>query len=669
MGVPKTEQQKVNQMKRILYILTLFMSIVACTEEIDKSNRYTFTGETIADFLRNRSDKYSHMITLLERAGLFGLLSTYGQYTLFLPNNAAIERFVAEQDSIYHATIETGRPIYTGVTSPLVEELSDSMANVIARMHLIERNYRTAEFGEGAIGKWNFSDRALSINYKVVDERFYIMLNNCAAIIDGDNDVENGIIHIIDKPINPEYKTISSQISEHRFFSIFNSAIAETGFADAVSGNLMNDSEALKDELQNEYGLNRTRYKKFTAFIEPDEVFNENGIYTLDDLKAFAEKWYGTEEKGNYKSPKNALYKFVAYHFVRGEIPYNRVVVSRSGTTTSLFDDYYIPGYDLYNYYVTLQNTIVKALKPLSTADGLNIYLNYSKRKNPYNHEMRKHVNVRVIELTEFTNMDEQYANFVPNAGNGIIHPIDKILIYNEDEMVGNVLDERMRFDLASLQPELSSNNIWHNNSAFLPADYFEGVRKEGGNGFFIYTQGGGYMCDIMYLYVDFDFSFKLPPVPPRTYEIRISVSAHNMVNTGRTMAKYQLYFDGKICGNPMLMEPMAVDPEIGWEDDNQTFDNGLENDKQMRNRGWMKAPDSYNNYTPTGYQDGRKNYMRLRKIIDRKYLDNGEHWLRFRYLGMPYNEGYKLYVLNVDYIEIVPLHIVSDPVNPEDRH
>ena len=91
MGVPKTEQQKVNQMKRILYILTLFMSIIACTEEIDKSNRYTFTGETVADFLRNRSDKYSHMITLLERAGLFGLLSTYGQYTLFLPDNDAVE--------------------------------------------------------------------------------------------------------------------------------------------------------------------------------------------------------------------------------------------------------------------------------------------------------------------------------------------------------------------------------------------------------------------------------------------------------------------------------------------------------------------------------------------------------------------------------------------------
>ncbi|MBE6269275.1 MAG: hypothetical protein E7092_09895, partial [Bacteroidales bacterium] len=123
-------------MKRILYTLTLTLSILACTDEIDKSNRFTFTGETMADFLLNRSEKYSHFITLLKRADLFSLLNTYGQYTLFLPDNDAVEKYIQEQDSIYHATKDTAIPIWTGVTSPLVEELSDSMANVIARTHL-----------------------------------------------------------------------------------------------------------------------------------------------------------------------------------------------------------------------------------------------------------------------------------------------------------------------------------------------------------------------------------------------------------------------------------------------------------------------------------------------------------------------------------------------------
>ena len=222
-------------MKRILCILAIALSILACTEEIDKSNRYTFTGETVADFMLNRSEKYSHMITLMKRAGIFGLLQTWGQYTLFLPDNDAVEKFVAEQDSIYHATKDSDTPVWTGVTSPLFEDLSDSMATVIARAHVIEKSYLTADMGEGAIGKWNFNNRALSVSYKVVDERFYIMINNHSAIIVGDNQVENGIVHLIDKPIDPKYRTVSNQIAAHPFFSIFTQAISETGFGSKVS--------------------------------------------------------------------------------------------------------------------------------------------------------------------------------------------------------------------------------------------------------------------------------------------------------------------------------------------------------------------------------------------------------------------------------------------------
>ena len=48
-------------MKRIFYILAIILSILACTDDIDKSNRYTFTGETMADFLMNRSEEYSNL--------------------------------------------------------------------------------------------------------------------------------------------------------------------------------------------------------------------------------------------------------------------------------------------------------------------------------------------------------------------------------------------------------------------------------------------------------------------------------------------------------------------------------------------------------------------------------------------------------------------------------
>jgi uncharacterized surface protein with fasciclin (FAS1) repeats len=294
-------------MKRILYILAIALSIVACTDEIDKSNRFTFTGETVANFMLNRSEKYSHMITLMKRAKLLSLLNTYGQYTLFLPDNAAVEKFVAEQDSIYWVSKDTEKPVWTGVTSPFIEELSDSMANVIARNHVVEAMYRTAEMSEGALGIRNFNMRLLGINYIVKGERFYIMLNNGSAIIDGDNQVENGIIHLVDKVVDPSSKNIPELISSTQFFKIFTAALTLTGFADSLRKDIDENYDYTRYTVQHflisesEYYAPQTRYYKYTGFIEPDEVFNDYGINNINDLIAFAEKCTEPKKKGTTK--------------------------------------------------------------------------------------------------------------------------------------------------------------------------------------------------------------------------------------------------------------------------------------------------------------------------------------------------------------------------------
>jgi uncharacterized surface protein with fasciclin (FAS1) repeats len=221
-------------MKRILYILALALSIVACTDDIDKSNRYTFTGETIADYILNRSENFTHFIRILKQAEMFGLLSTYGQYTLFLPTNGAIEKFLVEQDSLYWATRNDDVPYETGITSPHIEDLSDSMATVIAKTHLVEARYPMAEMSEGTLHRRNYNLRSLGISYKVVDERFYIMINNSSAIIDGDNEVENGIVHVVDRAINPTSRNVPGLIEEYGYFSLFSAALKLTGFQDSL---------------------------------------------------------------------------------------------------------------------------------------------------------------------------------------------------------------------------------------------------------------------------------------------------------------------------------------------------------------------------------------------------------------------------------------------------
>ena len=649
-------------MKRILYILALALSIIACTDDIDKSNRYTFTGETVADYMLNRSDRYSHFINILQRAELFSLLQTYGQYTLFLPDNDAVEKYLHEQDSLYWATKDSENPIYIGITSPLIEELSDSMANVIARNHLVEGNHLTASFDDGALPHWNFYDRYLGISYEPTEESFYIKVNSTAAIIDSDNEVENGVIHIVNNVVDVTSNPLPSHIAKYKYFSLFTDALNETAFADSL---LMFVDLEYKP-IRTEKVTPQKKYYRYTGFLETDDVFNANGIYTLDDLKAFAEKWYGTEDKENPRSPKNALYKFVAYHFVPREMPYNIIIPLKMGSWP--LEEYITPGNDCYDYFETMLGTLMKVIKPLSSSDGKYVYINRPKENKVYNNEMRRHLNVRLIEPTEFAQAKDEYSHFNPIAMNGIIQPIDKVLVYNEDEMVGNILNERLRFDILTLLPELSCNDIRYSRDYNIkknriPYTYCKNIRNNSNSSNYFSCAGEleGYMSD--YLLTDesmFDISFRLPPIPPRTYEIRMSI--FTILNDYGSYIM-QPYIDGKVCSLPIELSANLL--STGWVDDRRTLDNGVENDKHMRDRGWMKAPDSYRawNFDEGIWEPARRFTYLLRRILTRQYLTSGEHWIRFKLLSDEIIQGC------FDYIELVPLHIVNDPTKPEDRH
>ena len=197
-----------------------------------------------------------------------------------------------------------------------------------------------AQMGEGVIDTRNYNDRYLSVSFVTVDERFRIMINNQAGIVEGDNLVENGIVHIMDRAVAPSTNTLPKLIADQPYFSLMSAALQETGFDTKLQSYkaLLNGEEytlgyepatCFKDQ---SCGINTARYPhtyytKFTAFVETDDIFAKEGIYTLDDLKAFAEKWYGTEDRDNPQSPRNALNKFIAYHFLDRELNYNMIVL------------------------------------------------------------------------------------------------------------------------------------------------------------------------------------------------------------------------------------------------------------------------------------------------------------------------------------------------------
>jgi hypothetical protein len=123
------------------------------------------------------------------------------------------------------------------------------------------------------------------------------------------------------------------------------------------------------------------------------------------------------------------------------------------------------------------------------------------------------------------------------------------------------------------------------------------------------------------------------------------------------------MYVDGEPTGIPVDLRIGATDPKIGWIADERTDDNGVQNDKDMRNHKAMKAPDSMRRLNGNVYVVFRTESWLFRRILVTKYLTQEPHTLRFRNVIDDLDAEFMF-----DYIEIVPKS-VYDSEEGEDRH
>ena len=180
--------------------------ICSCTEEIDTTNRYTFKGETVGSFLESNPEQYSDIAYILQRGGKLSLLKAYGVYTLFAPTNDAVERYLVEQDSIWRESLKPGSKmeIWTGITSPVLEELSDSMCEVISKTHILTIQCMTMDMQGDVIPSTNLNSRFLTLAFGVDEELRSTISVNGARIVLGDQEMENGVVH---PPPPPHYRS------------------------------------------------------------------------------------------------------------------------------------------------------------------------------------------------------------------------------------------------------------------------------------------------------------------------------------------------------------------------------------------------------------------------------------------------------------------------------
>lgn len=588
----------------------------------------TVQEEMMGEFLEKRPEQFSEFARLLDTTDVLGLVNAYGDYTLFAPTNEAMKTYYQEK----------------GMTS-LADFEVDSLRK-IAYDHLI-KGYEvpTDEFLDGLLPFLTMSDRYVSTTSKTEANALVYYVNDNSRIISRNNEVNNGIVHVVDRVLDPSTLNIIQAVAKDERFTLFMSALLETGLSSKLA-KTRDDSYDPKDwshiDVTFVQGggsvdeLPVSRKYGYTILMESDETYRDlYGIETLDQLKAYAAAHVYNEDPSDAavtdpKDPRNSLYKFVAYHLIDKKLTYTQFI--------DAYDtDHMIKTYDMFEYIETMNpNTLMEVKLARGTVGA-----------NPIN---------LIPETGDAVRIKLDYKD--KDATNGVYHEIDKILIYDA-KVAAMLSSKRLRMDAASFFPELTNNNMRYYDpskprSWVFPKGYIERLVATETTRFCYLNAYGGYLDyqgDEIYLKGMYDFTMETPPIPAGTYEIRFGYQPTG----GRGAA--QLYWDGVPCGIPLDLRILANEPLVGFVEPGTDSEDpmGYENDKMMRNRGYMKGPSTYKDVLGVWYgrRIARNSPQYLRRILGTYTFEKSQTHL---FTVKAVREGQFM----MDFLEFVPLEIIE---------
>lgn len=683
----------------------LFLGVVSavtlnsCSENIDDSSLYTFTGETITDYFENRPDSFSSYLTILGKVRLSKrststlkeLLDARGNYTCFAPTNEAVTAYL---DSL----IQIGE-----ASSTNVDEIPDSVAENIVFNSIIENGdneaYRTTSFvDKEPLALTNMNSRYITPTYSVDSENNTIIyLNLFSKIINGDIELQNGFVHAIDHVLSPSRATVSDMIIATENTQLFGQLLELTKWDTKLTKYKDTDWEELHEDIcgTTYSGINggweglypEHRFYGYTIFVETDSVFAANGITDITSLKEYVRAHNNFDDDTNqghvtswdndYESDYNWLNQFVAYHILPEKLTFTNMVTFANEygiTATDRKNDPTLFKVNVWEYWETVgvQRRSLKITGCRPSGSSVQRRIN---RKSVYNQgtyrEMQTSMDTPGI-LISGDNGPYPY-----EAQNGFYYPIDDILLWTPD-VPNKILNERLRYDITALFPELLTNNIRQNRNAswYFHEDYLDNMYEivEGTDFEYLpntsWSNGLGswldYQIDEFNIRGQLDFTMKLPPVPyTGTYELRYGVWA----NGNRGMAQIYLGKNPKnlpAIGIPIdLRSGSGTNPvSTGWVAESSIAPVGrdstalYENQKTMRNMGFMKGP----KYVQVSGGTARDSQNNLRKIIYTGQFEAGEtYWIRFKsVLNSTSAEFF------YDYIELVPKSVYAGENNED---
>lgn len=695
------------------------LAFTSCSEQIDESNLYTFTGETITDYLRSDST-LSDFAKITEYAGLSDRLSAYGTYTCFAPTNEAVKEYIQElwedKKSANHNGLYTG-DVSEGNTIDRLwkSEKRDSLCKDIVEAHLTGLKKTSNDLLTGSditmMGGNTHSPK------RVGDD---ITIDGTTKIINRDHEVENGVVHTIDKLFYRSTNYIIDEMENMGIYSIWCDALKQTGLDEVMKEHIRTNGISwftIDPETKYPFAEYPTSCKVgFTVFAETDKVLQNKGITNWKELAAKANEWYkdcaswysyledhpeikistGTD----YTNQWNTLNMFLRYHILKYSLSMDKLVYSYNELEYA----------DVYEYVRTLlPYTMFKLTGVKENGAVGSIWINRvlnnptltsspgANSKSAYEEAYKNSIKENGIKVGGSSTVLSR------QASNGWIHPIDDILCY-EAKVPNEVLNERMRFEFMSLLDESMTNQFrgysyLDFSSKFgrsdkkigairFPKGYFENMVIYNGESSRIYylakdeakTLNNGfnpgnwdcwldYQGDELFVRGAYDFAIKLPPVPKDgTYELRFGY----VITGARTMVQFSLghssdRFKMTTCDIPLDQREGIESTTIGWTDPDKDGDLGAATDKSMHNRGWMRGPNYFSNYKKGAEGTARTNISRqphIRRVVTKQFFKQGEdNWFRCK-TAMPEDTEAEF---ELDYIEIVPVSVYNHPTLTED--
>ena len=679
--------------------------MASCTDEPDAENYYTFTGEMLSDYLKNRAE-YSDFKTICERAKLMDLLATYGHYTCFLPSNEAVQFYLKER----------------GLSS--LDQLSDADCDTIARTHLVANMYSTFEMTQDRLPNANLLGRYLATSQGVDnDSNAVVYLEGTAhiyfeetladgTVVHQNDSVENGIVQPIDMVIEKSNSYISDILRDNPKISYFYEALVATDVREQIL--LVDDPTYNKRDYPKYYYKSHVRKevgwvpdtKKygFTAFVEPDSIYDKkfqeygistnNGVlramYDLacqiydpvypDDVNAEGHKFE------NLKDSVNPLKRFVQYHimtrYVPGTADFTALVVSETKEAFGIETKWCNP-VDWYQTLLPHKMLKIEQLSTMKREDTKDDCIGIDGDKKGGHFVNRRYeaptYNCRGAYVDKTVETKP-----VHDGLNGHYFYVDDLVVFSKDvrDVVQNM---RIRMDFTTVFPEVMTNdmrlkgNFRADDDNNTPDDSNE--PKNGKNHYFPlgYLDGVTFnsSCHLVYrrphwefwswqgdewnLFGDYDMTFRIPPVPySGEWQLRLGFAPLE------TRGVMQVYFDGVPQGIPLDMtQILTSEMYLGdrMSDDAQlteykktSKEDLAEEQKLLKNLGAYRGGRSTycigNNGSQKNYAWGISHIMR--RILCQTYIDaTKDHYLRFRVAsdGKQGNDNEFMF----DYFEMVP--------------